>query len=121
MKASRFAFAFSLLAAASFSAHADCTYPKPPDAAPNGGTATEAEMIAGMQAFKKYNAEVTTYLSCLDTEMQKQTAAAGDNADQVKQIKEMNVKKHNAAVDELTAHADEFNQQLRAYKAKQKG
>lgn len=101
-------------------AHAECAYPKAPDSTPNGSTATEAEMIAGMQAFKKYDAEITAYLKCLDEEANARIVQAGDNADQVKQIKAIAAKKHNAAIDELQARADEFNAQLRAYKAKQK-
>jgi len=102
-------------------ASAECIYPKAPDSAPNGSTATEAEMIAGMTAFKKYDAEVTAYLSCLDMEANTRISEAGDNADQVKQIKLMSSKKHNAAIDELQVRADEFNSQLRAYKTKHKG
>jgi hypothetical protein len=77
-------------------------------------------MIAGMTAFKKYDAEVNAYLSCLDMEANTRISEAGDNADQVKQIKIMSSKKHNAAIDELQARADEFNSQLRAYKTKHK-
>jgi fumarate hydratase class II len=106
--------------ALSASASAECIYPKAPDSAPNGSTATEPEMIAGMQAFKKYDAEVNAYLSCLDLEANTRITAAADNADKVKQIKEMSAKKHNAAIDELQVHADEFNSQLRAYKTKKK-
>ena len=101
-------------------AFADCAYPKAPESAPNGSTATEAEMIAGMQAFKKYDADITAYLKCLDEEANARILEAGDNADQVKQIKAMTAKKHNAAIDELQARADEFNTQLKAYKAKPK-
>jgi len=120
MKARFIAIAAALFAIAT-SASADCVYPKAPDSAPNGSTATEAEMIAGMTAFKKYDAEVTAYLSCLDQEANTRIAEAGDKADQVKQIKAMSAKKHNAAIDELQAHAAEFNTQLRAFKNKNKG
>ena len=78
-------------------------------------------MIAGMTAFKKYDADVNAYLSCLDTEANTRITEAGENADQVKQIKIMSSKKHNAAIDELQARAEEFNSQLRVYKSKHKG
>jgi fumarate hydratase class II len=120
MKVRLFAIA-ALAVAFSASASAECVYPKTPDSSPNGSTATEAEMVAGMSAFKKYDAEVNAYLGCLDTETNTRIAAAGDKADEVKQIKIMSTKKHNAAIDELQARADEFNSQLRAYKAKHKG
>lgn len=99
---------------------ADCVYPKTPDSPPNGSTATETEMVAGVTAFKKYNADVTAYLDCLDAETNTRITEAGDKADQVKQIKAMSNKKHNAAIDELEARAAEINSQVRAFKAKQK-
>jgi hypothetical protein len=113
--------ALIVLAVASTAAHAECAYPKAPDAAPNGNTATKEEMVAGMQQIKKYNEDMNSYVDCVVQETDKRVAEAGDNAAQVKQIKELGVKKQNAAIDELTARTDEFNQQVRAFKAKQKG
>jgi hypothetical protein len=123
MKARVTAVAAAVIASFCMSANvwADCVYPKAPDSPPNGTSATEPEMIAGMQAFKKYDAEVNAYLNCLDLEANTRITEAGDNADQIKQIKAMAAKKHNAAIDELQARADEFNSQLRAYKTKHKG
>jgi len=122
MKARLIAVATTVfLAAIAAPASADCIYPKSPESPPNGNTATEAEMVAGMSVFKKYDAEVTAYLSCLDMEAKTRIAEAGDKAEQIKQIKTMADKKHNAAIDELSVRAEEFNSQLRAYKAKRKG
>ena len=121
MKTSSLIIACALFAAASVSVRAECVSPKSPAAVPNGSTATKQEMIDGMTVFKKYQADMNNYLACLDSEAAEQVKAAGDNADQVKQINAMLAKKHNAAVDEETAHADKFNQQIRAYKAKTKG
>lgn len=122
MKARLIAIATAIVAAAFVApASAECVYPKAPTSTPNGDTATEAEMIAGMTAIKKYDAEVQAYLGCLDTEAAARITEAGDKADQVKQIKAMNDKKQSAALRELHTSADEFNVQLKAYKAKQKG
>jgi len=101
-------------------AAAECVYPKTPASAPNGSTATEAEMVAGKRAIDAYQKEVNVYLDCLKQEADARIVEAGDNADQVKQIKAILAKKHNAAIDELTARADEFNQQLREFKKKSK-
>lgn len=103
-------------------ANAECVYPKAPSGMPDGRTATEAEMIDGMKAVKAYNNEVTAYLNCLDLEMQARIDAAGAEApaDQVAQIKSMQAKRHNAAVEELEAHAARFNEQVKAYKARDK-
>jgi hypothetical protein len=80
-------------------------------------------MIDGMKAVKDYNASVTAYLSCLEKEMQERISAAGADApsDQIVQIKSIHSKRHNAAVEELEAHASRFNDQVRAYKARAKG
>jgi hypothetical protein len=79
-------------------------------------------MLDGMKAVKAYNAEVSAYLSCLDMEMQARIDAAGTEApaDQIAQIKAIQAKRHNAAVEELEAHAARFNEQVKAFKAKSK-
>jgi hypothetical protein len=89
---------------------------------PDGTTASEEEMIEGMKAVKTYNTEVSGYLSCLDMEMQARIDAAGTEApaDQIAQIKAIQAKRHNAAVEELEAHAARFNEQVKAYKARDK-
>jgi hypothetical protein len=104
-------------------ANAECVYPKAPASMPDGKTATEEEMVAGMKSVKEYNAAVTAYLNCLETEMQTRITEAGPDApsDQIVQIKSIHSKRHNAAVEELEAHAARFNEQVRAYKARAKG
>jgi hypothetical protein len=103
-------------------ANAECIYPKAPAQIPNGAQATEAEMVDGMKAVKEYNGQVTAYLSCLDMQMQTDIAAVGAEApaDQVAQIKAITAKRHNAAVEELEAHATRFNEQVKAFKAQNK-
>jgi hypothetical protein len=73
-----------------------------------------------MQAFKQYNADITAYVKCLDDEANARIVEAGDNADVVKRIKSVTTTRHNAAIDELQSRADDFNAQLKAFKAKQK-
>jgi hypothetical protein len=103
-------------------AQAECIYPKAPGSIPDGSTATEQEMIDGMKAVKEYNTQVTAYLSCLDMEMQARIDAAGAEAppDQIAQIKAIQAKRHNAAVEELESHASRFNEQVKLYKARSK-
>ena len=102
--------------------NAECIYPQAPSDLPNGATASEQEMVAGMKSIKEYNAQVTAYLSCLDMKMETDIAAAGTDApaDQVAQIKAINAKRHNAAVDELEANAARFNEQVKAFKTRDK-
>ena len=103
-------------------ANAECVYPKAPASIPDGKTATEEQMITGMKAVKDYNAQVTAYLSCLDMQMQTDISAAGTEAppETIAQIKAINAKRHNAAVEELESHAARFNEQVKAYKGRDK-
>ena len=104
-------------------ANADCSYPKSPDAPPDGATATKDQMVAAAQDFKRYNGEMNTYLDCLKLEMDAVTPkdASKLSADEKKkadQQSKMLAQKNNAAVDELQANVGRFNEQLKIYKAK---
>ncbi|MET0988769.1 MAG: hypothetical protein ABW034_25555 [Steroidobacteraceae bacterium] len=105
-----------------FQAQAECTYPQAPAALPDGKTATEAEMVEGMKAVKAYDKAVNDYLACLDNEKQSTLSSMGPDApkDQVQQINAIHSKKYNAAVQELEQRAANFNEQVRAYKERNK-
>lgn len=104
-----FALAFGVA-----TAQAECAFPKAPATIPDGKTASEAEMIAAMQAFKAYNDEVTSFGACLEEETKSKAAGTA----QLMQLKTMQTKKHNAAIDELQAKAKLFNEQVRVFKAR---
>ena len=95
-------------------AQAECAFPKAPATIPDGKTASEAEMVAAMQAFKAYNEEVTAFGACLEEETKSKAAGTA----QLMQLKTMQTKKHNAAIDELQAKAKLFNEQVRVFKAR---
>jgi hypothetical protein len=106
-------------------ANATCTYPRAPDAPPDGNTATKDQMIAAKHDFDRYNGEMNAYLDCLKLEMD--AAAPKDpskmSAEEKKKAAEQQnvlVQKNNAAVDELQAVVGRFNEQLKIFKAKQK-
>ncbi|PZN30953.1 MAG: hypothetical protein DIU71_11080 [Proteobacteria bacterium] len=96
-----------VLATCALSAQAECVYPKAPDTIPDGATATEQEMIAAMQAFKAYDAAVVAFRECVEKE-------SGTSM----QAKSMQMRKVNAAVDELQTKAKQFNEQVRVFKAR---
>ena len=104
-----FALAFGVA-----TAQAECAFPKAPASIPDGKTASEAEMVAAMQAFKAYNEEVTAFGACLEEETKSKAAGTA----QLMQLKTMQTKKHNAAIDELQAKAQLFNEQVRVFKAR---
>ena len=70
-------------------------------------TASEQEMVTAMQTLKEYNADVDTYLKCLEFEAKQNRLSAGDQE-----------KMHNLAVDTLTKVASKFNEQVRTFKSK---
>jgi hypothetical protein len=102
------------LCAFSFAAQADCAFPKAPASVPDGKSASEQEMVAAMSAFKAYNEEVTAFGTCLEEETKTKSAGSG----QLMQLKTMQSKKMNAAVDELQAKAKLFNEQVRIFKSR---
>ena len=104
-------------------ANAACSYPKSPDAPPDGATATKDQMVAAAQDFKRYNGEMNTYLDCLKLEMDAATPKdpsklSADEKKKADQQSKMLAQKNNAAVDELQANVGRFNEQLKIYKAK---
>jgi hypothetical protein len=99
---------------AATAALADCAFPKAPATIPDGKVATEAEMIEAMKVFKAYNEEVTAFGTCLEEE----TRTKANGTAQLMQLKSLQMKKHNAAVDELQTKAKLFNEQVRIFKSR---
>jgi hypothetical protein len=113
--------------------HAACVFPKAPATVPDGETATKEQMLAAKKEFTQYNTDMTAYLNCIELEEDngmKELEARGATltTEQEKQAferqkedyKRKQDQKHDAAVDELTANVERFNQQLRAYNKKVK-
>ena len=60
----------TLALALGYAAHAeDCTYPRSPDAIPDGNTATKEQMIASKNDVSRYNTEMNAYLDCVSREI----------------------------------------------------
>ena len=97
-----------------------CDYPQRVDM-PNGATATKDEMIAGQKGVKKYMGTMESYLACIEAEEAQAVIELGEiDKETSRQRAEMFNKKYNAAVEEMNLVAEEFNIQVRAYKAKSK-
>lgn len=108
-------------------ANAGCDYPTKPGKMPDGTVASKDEMVAAKKLVVQYNTDMAAYLDCLDTEFNAEVAALPAattekaKAEVEKKKADMQKKqdaKHDAAVNELTSVTDGFNEQLRAYKAK---
>jgi hypothetical protein len=115
-----------LLLAASVAAHAACVYPQAPQTFPNGASATKEEMLTAQTAVKTYSAEVQdVYLGCLEKEKTDAIAALDPSdaeayAQKKAAIEDIHAKKHNAAVDELSAIAARWSDEIKAFNAKGK-
>ena len=92
---------------------ADCDYPKMNFVIPNGATATMENMVAGQTNFQTYNGGMEAYLDCLDSELSK----VSKKLDNYQEIQSLSDSKFNAAIDQLTKAADEWNEAVRDYKA----
>jgi hypothetical protein len=101
-------------------AWADCSYPKKPTKIPDGKSATRDEMVGAQKVVKQYQSDMSTYLTCLKAEHDASIAKdAATLTDAQKQT--MNTRftqRNDAAVDEEQEVAERFNEQLRAFKAK---
>ena len=100
-------------------ANAACDYPVAPGKFPDGTQATKEEMLAAKSSVVKYNTDMEAYLTCIKSEYDAKVAAQTQaTPDQKAEMEKVQNQKHNAAVEEVTAVTERFNEQLRAYKAK---
>lgn len=87
---------------------------EPADVAlPDGASATTEEMVAGQKAVKKYIADGEVFLGCME-EAEKANAETLTDEE-----KKANVERYNAVVDKMQLLAQNFNEQIKAYKAAQ--
>ena len=109
-----------VLAATAAPVFADCPYPQAPSKIPDGATATLEEMVAGQKAVNAYQKAINDYTACIDKELEDSLAKGGDKLkpEQKTDMQRVEAQKHNAAVDQLQAIADRFNEQVKVYKAR---
>ena len=99
---------FALMLALGLAAHAQATCTYPPSA---------------KHDFDSYNTEMNAYLDCIKLEIDSATPKdpsklSPDEKKKADQALKILAQKNNAAVDELQAVVGRFNEQLRAFKAK---
>ena len=100
-------------------AQAACDYPVAPGKFPDGSQASKEEMLAAKKLVTQYNTDMEGYLTCIKSEYEAKVAAdTTSTAAQKAELQKTQDQKHNAAVEEVTAVTDRFNEQLRAWKAK---
>ena len=104
----------------SANALADCAFPQPPASMPNGATASREEMVAAGAAFRSFNDAVLAYQACLEKDTADRTASAAGAtaAEEIRQLKTMQRRKHNESQKTLEEKIGAWNEQLRAFKAR---
>ena len=85
-----------------------CDYP-PLVAIPEADNATMDDMVAAQESVRGYMESMDTYLTCVNEEL----AAAGDDAPD--EFKAIMVSRHNAAVAEMEAVAESWNEERTAF------
>jgi hypothetical protein len=96
-----------------------CDYPAPPKNLPDGATATKEEMLAGVKMISEYQEKMSSYLSCIEADQVfALQALAEDDEDGKNRSKSNFDKKYNAAVDDQTKTVEQFNLEIRNYKAR---
>ncbi len=99
------ALAASLLC--SLPAAANCVLPAPPSRVPDGGSATEQEMVAAMRTLKQYNDDVGEYTKCLEFEQKRNRITFDEQT-----------RHRDNALTTLASVASQFNEQVRRFKAR---
>lgn len=91
-----------------------------PPSLPDGATATLAQMNAARAAFEAYDQATNAYAKCVDDTVARiaQGRSSDSSAADLDRLQDFGTRAHNVAIDKEQALADQFNKQIRAYKAK---
>jgi hypothetical protein len=100
-------------------ANAACDYPVAPGKFPDGTQASKDEMLTAKKSVQKYNEDMTAYLQCIKSEFEAKVAGMDKiTPEQKTEMEKVQNQKQTAALEEVTAVTERFNEQLRAWKAK---
>ena len=122
----RFTRALAVAGIVSFStlSYAECDLPDVPSM-PDGKTSSLEEMVAGQQSVKAFQNANADYLKCMQKLIQKAEKdikkAKGDAKNAATEAHAQLVEAYNAAVTAEQSVANEFNEQIGAYKAANPG
>jgi|SRR5687768_10318415 hypothetical protein len=98
---------------------AACNYPIAPGKFPDGSTASREEIKAAKDVVVKYDADMNSYLVCIRSEYDAKLAAqANVTPEQKAEMERMHAQKEDAALAEVKDVVDRFNEQLKAWKAR---
>ena len=97
----------------------DCVRATAP-AVPDGATASHEQMAAARSDFQAYDKATNSYVHCVDTTIDRiarKYSGVASPAD-LKSLEAFGLGAHDTAIDQEQAVADQFNAQIRSYRAK---
>lgn len=96
-----------------------CTVPDAP-AVPNGASASTSEMSTAQHAFQAFDAATNSYAKCVDSIVARVSKQYRSNStpQELQALDTLGRRAHNTAIDQEQAAVDDFNKQVRVYKAK---
>ncbi len=100
-------------------AMAACDYPAKPSELPDGASATKEEMLAGVKQINEFQTAMSEYLACIEADQVVAVQALDeDDSEGRARSEEIFNQKYNTAVEEQTRVVEQFNIEIRAYKAR---
>jgi hypothetical protein len=106
-----------LVQAASFALQSCPTAVAP--AVPDGASASLDQMKTAQSGFQAYDAATNAYVKCVDAAVDRIAQQSGTAApSDLEALRIFGVRAHNTAIDQEQAVVDQFNGQVRTYKAK---
>jgi len=97
----------------------DCPLATAP-AVPDGATASRKQMAAARSAFQAYDGATNAYVHCVDAAVDRIAARFANQASEsdLQSLRAFGARAHDTAIDQEQAVADQFNSQIRTYKAR---
>jgi Gram-negative bacterial TonB protein C-terminal len=96
-------------------AFADCTRPRPSASIPEGGSASEQDLVAANDALNEFAGKVRDYLNCLNGEVSQK--AVGKDPTAREELAKAHVAAHNEAANELKGLAACYKTQREIFKS----
>ena len=95
-----------------------CDYPAPPKELPDGATASKEKMLTGVKVIAAYQEKMTVYLSCIEADQIVALQSLPEDDEEARSRSKTNFdKRYNAAVEDQTKAVEQFNLEIRTYKA----
>ena len=97
-------------------AEASCVAPEPPRTLPDGSTATYEDMLDAHRTVRAFDDDVRRFTLCLELELKDLVADERLEEDMKNDLRELYVRRNDAAIDEAEYVVERFNEQLRIFR-----